>query len=189
MKNKNKKLDYYMSLNYPFTCDEYEDDGEHRFGLQIPELPGVWAEGKTIEEAYANLVETKRLWFKTCLEKGIEIPEPVSEQDFSGRFVIRLNPQLHMALHKGARQAKMSLNQYVRSLLESQISNSDLISEIRTLGKRFGQLEQRMGSVEEAYSALAEVTATVNIAAWPPKPVPVGASLLLDQGGDVTYQK
>lgn len=100
-KKKNRDLKFYMSLNYPVTVELYEEDGKQRFGLQIPDLQGVWADGKTIEEAYAELVETKKLWFETCLEKEIDIPEPISEKEYSGKFIVRLDPKLHMALSKG----------------------------------------------------------------------------------------
>ena len=166
-KKKNKDLEYYMSLNYPFTVELYKENGELRFGLQIPELQGVWADGKTIQEAYANLIATKKLWFETCLDKGIEIPEPVSEKDFSGKFILRLDPRLHRTLSERAQKSRISLNQYIRTLLEKQISNSDLIAEIRQLGKltvkqseaidnlrkELTSLDHRIGSLEEAFSS------------------------------------
>jgi predicted HicB family RNase H-like nuclease len=166
-KKKNKDLEYYMSLNYPFTVELYKENGELRFGLQVPELQGVWADGKTVEEAYADLIETKRLWFETCLEKGVDIPEPVLEKDFSGKFILRLDPRLHRTLSERAQKSRISLNQYIRLLLEKQISNSDLIAEItqlrqfiakqsetiEKLRKELATLEHRIGSLEEAFSS------------------------------------
>jgi predicted HicB family RNase H-like nuclease len=166
-KKKDKNLEYYMSLNYPATVELYEEYGEIRFGLQVPDLSGVWAEGKTIEEAYADLIDTKRLWFATCLEKGIDIPEPVSEKDYSGKFILRLNPKLHRDLREMAQRSKISLNQYIRILLEKQISNLDLLAEIGQLGqliskqsqtieklrKEVSSFEQRINSLEEKFSS------------------------------------
>ena len=157
---KNKGLQYYLSLNYPFTVEKYEEDGESRFGLQVPELPGVWADGSTIEEAYAELMETKRIWFETCLDKGMDIPEPVSERNFSGKFILRLEPRLHMALSKDAARSKRSLNQHVRALLEKQITSSEIINEIKILKELFSteidsiktelsSIAHRINSVEE----------------------------------------
>ncbi len=178
-RNKTKNLKYYKSLNYPITVERFEDNGDLRFGLQIPDLPGVWADGKTIEEAYGSLDESKELWLKVRLEKGLDIPEPVSEVDFSGKFILRLYPKLHMLLSKGAKRAKKSLNQHITSLLENQIRNSDLMSEIKRVGKTLTKhsktmetratgmksLEHRMDSLEEAYSSsYGLVRATV--AAW-----------------------
>ncbi len=166
-KKKDKNLEYYMSLNYPATIELYEEYGEIRFGLQVPELSGVWAEGKTIEEAYADLIDTKRVWFATCLEKGIDIPELVSEKDYSGKFILRLNPKLHKDLRERAQRSKISLNQYIRTLLEKQINASDLITEILRLSqliskqsqtieklrKEVSSFEQRINSLEEKFSS------------------------------------
>jgi len=170
-KTKDKDLEYYMSLNYPFTVELYEEDGQPRFGLQIPELQGVWADGKTVEEAYTDLIETKKLWFETCLEKGIDIPEPFSEEDFSGKFILRLDPRLHMTLSERAKRSNISLNQYIRILIEKQISNSDLIAEIRRLGqlivkqsktiddlgKKLTSLDNRVSSLEDSFSSISDV--------------------------------
>lgn len=164
---KDKNLEHYMSLNYPFTGELYEENGELRFGLQVPELQGVWADGKTIEEAYNNLVETKKLWLETCLEIEIDIPESISEKDFSGKFILRLDPRLHRTLSERAQKSRISLNQYIRLLLERQISNSDLIAEIKQLRqlvakqsetinglrKELLTLEHRIGSLEDAFSS------------------------------------
>lgn len=170
MKKKSYKvLEYYMSLNYPFTVDLFEENGEIRFGLLIPELEGVWADGNTLEEAYINLIETKKLWFETCIENGMDIPEPISEKDFSGKFILRLNPRLHKDLSEKAHKNKISLNQYIRLLLEKQITNSDLVLEIKRLietiskqsetikelRKELTTLENRISSLEETFSSVA----------------------------------
>jgi len=166
-KVKNKDLKYYMSLKYPITMELFEENGEIRFGLQIPELEGVWADGGTPEEAYNELIETKRLWFETCLEKQLNIPEPISEEDLSGKFIVRLNPKLHMALRTRANRANVSLNQYVKTVLDKHVSNLDLIAEIKDLKQLMleqsksleGQirevqnLKHRMRSLEESFSS------------------------------------
>ena len=37
---RKKDLNYYMSLPYPITLEEFEENGERRFTLAIPDLPG-----------------------------------------------------------------------------------------------------------------------------------------------------
>lgn len=167
-KTMNEKLNYYMSLNYPATVEQYEEDDKISFGLQIPDLPGVWASGESIEDAFIDLIETKKLWLETALEKGIDIPEPVSEKDFSGKFVLRLDSQLHMSLTRAAKQNKCSLNQHISTILRNQIRYSGLISEVRALGKLYKkqsddlqkelkQVYLRITSLEQAFSALSGV--------------------------------
>ena len=48
-------------------------DEEPYYG-EIPELPGVWATGKTLEECRENLAEVMDGWIIVRLRKGLSIP-------------------------------------------------------------------------------------------------------------------
>ncbi|MFH0809941.1 MAG: toxin-antitoxin system HicB family antitoxin [Pseudomonadota bacterium] len=61
----------------------------------------------------------------------MEIPEPVSESEFSGRFLLRLPPRLHRSLHERSRSASLSMNQYIRTALEKEVDNRQLLAEIK----------------------------------------------------------
>lgn len=74
--SRDKDVNCFMKVNYTIMLETYDDNGALRFGLQIPDLKGVWADGKTIEEAYCNLMETKKVWFETYIEKEKSIPKP-----------------------------------------------------------------------------------------------------------------
>ena len=50
-----------------------EDDA---FIVEVPELPGCIADGKTYEEAIKNTLIVIREWVETAKELGREIPEP-----------------------------------------------------------------------------------------------------------------
>ncbi|MDI9391538.1 MAG: type II toxin-antitoxin system HicB family antitoxin, partial [Synergistota bacterium] len=50
-----------------------EDDA---FIVEVPELPGCMADGKTYEEAIKNALIVIREWVETAKELGKEIPEP-----------------------------------------------------------------------------------------------------------------
>ena len=50
-----------------------EDDA---FIVEVPELPGCMADGKTYEEAIKNALIVIREWVETAKELGREIPEP-----------------------------------------------------------------------------------------------------------------
>ncbi|MEH1790931.1 toxin-antitoxin system HicB family antitoxin [Nostoc sp.] len=41
------------------------------------------------------------------------IPEPISEKNYSGKFVVRISPEHHRRLAIGAAEQKVSLNRYV----------------------------------------------------------------------------
>jgi predicted RNase H-like HicB family nuclease len=58
---------------------QYEiiEDEESYYG-EIPELTGVWATGKTLEECRKNLAEVLDGWIVIHLKRGIPIP-PIGE--------------------------------------------------------------------------------------------------------------
>ena len=123
-----KDLKYYLGLNYPITIEKYtEYDEKEYFAVEIPDLPGCGAEGKTIEEALKNLEEAKRAWIEVSIEKGLDIPEPATEDQFSGKFLLRIPARLHRKLALNAKKANTSLNQYIRSVLESALHEDQVI--------------------------------------------------------------
>ncbi len=50
-----------------------EDDA---YLAQVPELPGCMADGKTYQEALANVEVIVQEWIETARELGREVPEP-----------------------------------------------------------------------------------------------------------------
>ncbi len=85
------------------------------------------------------------------------------EEDYSGRFNLRLPPALHEALAEGARESGVSLNQYVVALL----ARGDAQARIE---ERMSRLEAMMLSTRPAGFAVADEKAPYD-AGRPPKPV------------------
>ncbi len=52
---------------------ELIDDEEPHYG-EVPDLPGVWATGKTLEECRENLREVIEGWVIVRLQKGYPCP-------------------------------------------------------------------------------------------------------------------
>jgi len=74
---------YCFGSHYPVVIKKYiEYNGEEYFGVEIPDLPGCGAEGKTLEEALKRLEEAKQAWIEVNLERGLKIPEPGSNIEF-----------------------------------------------------------------------------------------------------------
>ncbi len=61
--------------NIEFEVDKLSD-GTLVYMARNPELPGCKAQGATIEEAKANLDETRIDYIDALLEEGISIPQP-----------------------------------------------------------------------------------------------------------------
>jgi predicted HicB family RNase H-like nuclease len=51
-------------------------------------------------------------WLEVKIEYGDPIPEPLGDENYSGKFVIRIPKSLHRKLAIEAEQEGISLNQY-----------------------------------------------------------------------------
>jgi len=125
----NKDLDYYMCLPYVIEVVPIPDSEGGGYTAQLPQLGrfAIVGDGETPEEAIADLENSKRQRFAAYLESGVKIPEPKPDEEYSGRFVIRIPKVLHRQLVESAKSNEISLNQYVTYLLSTnfQIDNNE----------------------------------------------------------------
>jgi predicted RNase H-like HicB family nuclease len=49
-------------------------DADHSFGVVVPDLPGCFSAGDSLDEAMANAHEAIDLWCETVIEDGQDIP-------------------------------------------------------------------------------------------------------------------
>ncbi|HQA08022.1 MAG TPA: toxin-antitoxin system HicB family antitoxin [Syntrophomonadaceae bacterium] len=86
---------------------------------EVPELPGCLADGDSLDEALNNLKDIIGSWLEVAYEEGKEIPPPRlhSEDDYSGKFTVRIPKTLHRLLVEEAEKEGVSLNQLVLSLI------------------------------------------------------------------------
>jgi predicted RNase H-like HicB family nuclease len=54
----------------------YWDKKDKIFVVDVPELPGCMAHGKTKKEAIENAEKAVHFWIKTAKEDGVQIPKP-----------------------------------------------------------------------------------------------------------------
>ncbi len=54
----------------------YWSDEDQAFLVEVPELAGCMADGKTYQEAVKNAEQIIQEWIETALEFGREVPEP-----------------------------------------------------------------------------------------------------------------
>lgn len=65
-------------------------DGDHAFGVVVPDLPGCFSAGDTLDEAFDNAREAIDLWCETVIEDGGMIPpgktlaEHQTDPEFAG---------------------------------------------------------------------------------------------------------
>ncbi len=66
-------------IDAALTRAKYEIiEDEDPFYGEVPELPGVWATGKSLEECRKNLMDVIDGWIVVRLRKGLSIP-PLGE--------------------------------------------------------------------------------------------------------------
>ena len=63
-----------MSIKYELII--YWSDEDNCFLVEVPELPGCMADGKTYQEAVANVEVVIQEWIETATELGQTIPKP-----------------------------------------------------------------------------------------------------------------
>ena len=108
-------LEYYLNLKYPITFYSEKEGG---YTAIIRDLPGCMTQGETLSEAMENIEEARELWIETVYETGKkDVPLPSTENEYSGRLLLRIPKSLHRHLSEGAEKEGVSLNQYILSLL------------------------------------------------------------------------
>lgn len=61
-------------MRYPIAIKP--GDETHAFGVIVPDLPGCYSAGDTLEEAHANAKESAELWLEAVIEDGGSVPQP-----------------------------------------------------------------------------------------------------------------
>jgi len=106
----NKDLEYYLHLPYRITI---QPDPTGGYVVSVPDLPGCISQGDTVEEAMKMIEDAKKAWISVALEDGDQIPEPESQEEYSGKLVVRMPKSLHRTLSDQAKTEGVSLNQLI----------------------------------------------------------------------------
>ena len=106
------KVEEYMKLPYNYVIQQIIDESGTYFYAKVLELDGCQTTGETFDEAYKNLQDAMKGWIETKLKASFDVPLPVGQEKFSGKFIIRIPKSLHYRLSIEAQQEGVSLNQY-----------------------------------------------------------------------------
>jgi predicted RNase H-like HicB family nuclease len=63
-------------VRYPVAIEPGNE--ERAFGVVVPDLPGCFSAGDTLEEAMTNAEEAVMAWMEEALDHGREVPKPSS---------------------------------------------------------------------------------------------------------------
>lgn len=76
-------------------------------------------QGTTVEEVKQSFIESVEDYLEFCKERGEEPEKP-----FSGKLILRMPPKTHQEVHLLAKQAGVSINEWVNRAIEEQIAHS-----------------------------------------------------------------
>ena len=107
-----KDLSYYMGLPYSKVVTFTDDESGKYYVSEVLELSGCSSTGDTETEALESLMEAMEGYIQTKLDYGDPIPEPVTAEEFNGKFLLRLPKTLHRRLSYESKREGVSLNQY-----------------------------------------------------------------------------
>jgi len=125
MKDNRKTLEYYMDLPYAIEVMRDSDEENPGWVAKIKELPGCLTKADTFEELEGMIRDAMHSWLEVALEDGIPITEPRLEENYSGKFVVRLPRSLHRELVEQSEQEGVSLNTWVIHILAKSVGAKD----------------------------------------------------------------
>jgi predicted HicB family RNase H-like nuclease len=95
---------------------EYDADAKIFTGEVIGIRSVIAFQGRTPEEVEASFRESIDLYLEMCREDGVKPDKP-----YSGRFNIRINPEMHKEIAYKAAQERKSLNEWVTEALRKSM--------------------------------------------------------------------
>ena len=100
-----------MLDKYSYRVTWSEDDGEF-VGL-CAEFPSLSWLSKSQDGAFKGIRKLVAEVLKDMAQQKEALPEAIATKHFSGKFVVRVPPELHRELTLEAKAAGVSLNRYV----------------------------------------------------------------------------
>lgn len=100
---------------YTYRVTWSEEDKEH-VGL-CAEFPSLSWLASSPEAALRGIRAVVADAVKDMRASGESVPEPLASRDFSGKFLVRVPPQIHRLLAVEAAEAGISLNRLVSAKL------------------------------------------------------------------------
>ena len=101
--------------HYTYRVTWSEEDNEY-VGL-CAEFPGLSWLSKTPEAALKGIRKVVADVIKDMKENGEKIPMPLANKNYSGKFMVRVPPEVHRNLAIQAAESGVSINRLVSSRL------------------------------------------------------------------------
>jgi predicted HicB family RNase H-like nuclease len=102
---------------YTYRVTWSEEDGEY-VGL-CAEFPSLSWLAPTQEAALAGIRDVVKQVIQDMQSTGEPVPQPLATRRFSGKFTVRIPPDVHRKLQIQAAESKISFNRLVSAKLSS----------------------------------------------------------------------
>lgn len=96
---------------------EFDDDADIFHGEVINLRDVITFQGDSVEEIRQAFRESVDDYLAFCAERNEEPEKP-----FSGKFVVRIPPELHRKIYTQAKSSNKSLNKLVSEVLEAYVA-------------------------------------------------------------------
>src|SRR5450759_675963 len=100
---------------YTYRVTWSEEDGEY-VGL-CAEFPSLSWLAKSPEDALAGIMDTVKQVVRDMQSTNEPIPQPLATRRYSGKFTVRVPPDVHRKLQIQAAEANVSFNRLISSKL------------------------------------------------------------------------
>ena len=142
-------------LKRPYSRVIIPDEETGTFAAKIAEFPGCISQGDTAKEAYERLEEAAKNWIEAALDLGQQIPSPQIEQEYGGKFALRLPRSLHREASLAADREGTSLNQFIVYAVSEKVGALNLYQAVAD--RVIARLELHHIAFGESKSAVNEV--------------------------------
>ncbi len=100
-----------------FGVVEYDSEARLFHGDVVNTRDVITFQGKTVDEIETAFRESIEDYINWCEEEGVEPEKP-----YSGKFNLRLSPELHKEVAISARKMKISINSFVEKALKDELA-------------------------------------------------------------------
>lgn len=170
-------------MKYPIAIEHGND--ATAWGVVVPDLPGCFSAGDTIDEAIANAAEAIDGWCELAAESGDEIPSPsaianhVDNPDYAGWIWVLVD--VDISRYQGpAERINVTIPKLVLHRIDEHLKDSP---ESRSA------FFVRVAADFIRHEGKAAATTAKRAQAYPPSGKSKKSGLLLKQGGSASFQK
>jgi len=123
--------------HYTYRVTWSEEDQEY-VGT-VAEFPSLSYLHTNQARALAGIVDLVEQVVADLTANDEPVPEPLSEREYSGKFMVRIPPEQHRRLALQAAEEKVSLNRYISAKLAESATSAPPSNLRRTPGRVRGQ--------------------------------------------------